>query len=826
MDKPRHMPLPATPKGLGAYRSDAAAAQFWFEPSAHAAPDHITGREKFAGVALAGATTALATMGYYAIAGDWTESLPVVVLILFFTAIGIGFFLLRREGPARIADAELVAAMIAEIGSPALVSDREGHLVCANPAYRDFFGGRTPSPRKLLFEPRFAGEIRELLRAANRGLRAARRFTAGGEGAEGRATFATASPKGGYIVWTFAEDRPEGNPLAQLGNLEGAFHFLLDRFSAGLVIAEADGTMRYANPTALRLLELASRDLKGKTAAEAVGPDVLRERGLHLEWLPLKEGGESAFSFGLLSRAGEGAGAGEALKEFAALVAEAPIAIAVVDAETLDLEHLNAAAETLFRKFVKKPPRPGDNFLGLLPESHKKALRGRIEEIGRPGPGRPPFEFSFREGAGDVVQVFFGEAAENGKRSAILYLIDTSEVKRLEMQFVQAQKMQAVGQLAGGVAHDFNNLLTAIIGFCDLLLLRHKAGDQSFADLIQIKQNANRAADLIRQLLAFSRRQALHPRVLNVTEVLSDLSNLIRRLTGEKIKLRLRHGKDVGFIRADQSQIEQVIVNLAVNARDAMPKGGLLVIATEFVPAEAVAKKAHAGLEKKDYIRIRVEDTGAGIPKEFADKVFEPFFTTKELGKGTGLGLSTAYGIVTQTGGWLYLAEKEGKGAAFDIFLPALAEEEVKKELKKTGEKAAEPKDLTGSEVILFVEDEDPVRTFVSRALQSKGYKVLEADSGEAALEVLKTYLGPLDMLISDVVMPNMDGPSLARKIMEVHPHIKIILTSGYAEEGFHKGLDRARFSFIAKPFTLQALASRVRQVFEADANRRPGRAE
>ncbi|HXV73916.1 MAG TPA: histidine kinase dimerization/phospho-acceptor domain-containing protein, partial [Sphingomonadales bacterium] len=621
MDTPHHIPIAATPKPAGGYRSDATAAQFWFEPSGQGAPDHITGREKFAGVALAGVLTALATIGYYAIGGAWTDSLPLVVLILFFTAIGIGFFLLRREGPGKIADAELVGAMIAEIDAPALVSDREGHLVCANPAYREYFKNQTPSPRKLLFDPEFGEGVRGLLRSANQGKRALRRFAPKTDGEPAR--FITAAPQGGYVVWTFGEEREADDPLSALGDLESAFHYLLDRFSAGLVIQDAAGVVRHANPTALKLLEAAPHDVKGVPAAEALSRERLSEQSLDLEWLPLKEpaGGESGFSFGLLTRVGEREGPAAALEEFSSFVEDAPIAIAVLDTDTLDVQHLNTAAETLLRKFLKKPPRPGDNFLGLLPESHKKGLRGRIEEIGKSGPARPPFEFSFREEGSDVIQVFFSGAAVEGRKSAILYLIDTSEVKRLEMQFVQAQKMQAVGQLAGGVAHDFNNLLTAIIGFCDLLLMRHKAGDQSFADLIQIKQNANRAADLIRQLLAFSRRQALHPKVLNVTEVISDLSNLIRRLIGEKVKLRIRHGKGVGFIRADQSQIEQVIVNLAVNARDAMPKGGQLVIATEFVPESAVAKQGHGGLEKKDYIRIRVEDTGAGIPLEYADKV-------------------------------------------------------------------------------------------------------------------------------------------------------------------------------------------------------------
>src|ERR1700683_3754073 len=244
---------------------------------------------------------------------------------------------------------------------------------------------------------------------------------------------------------------------------------------------------------------------------------------------------------------------------------------------------------------------------------------------------------------------------EDSDAGFILHFIDTTEQKSLQAQFSQSQKMQAVGQLAGGVAHDFNNLLTAMIGFCDLLLLRFRPGDPSFADIMQIKQNANRAANLVRQLLAFSRQQSLQPRVLNITDVLAELSHLLRRLIGENIELKVVHARDLGLVKVDQGQLEQVIINLAVNARDAMPGGGTLTIRTARVTHTSPVRRAHEEIPAGDYVQIEVHDTGTGIAKDNLERIFEPFFSTKEVGQGTGLGLSTVYGIVKQTGGFVFV---------------------------------------------------------------------------------------------------------------------------------------------------------------------------
>jgi two-component system cell cycle sensor histidine kinase/response regulator CckA len=398
----------------------------------------------------------------------------------------------------------------------------------------------------------------------------------------------------------------------------------------------------------------------------------------------------------------------------------------------------------------------------------------------------------------------------------ILHFIDTTDQKKIEAQFTQSQKMQAVGQLAGGVAHDFNNLLTAMIGFCDLLLQQHGPGDRSFPDIMQIKQNANRAANLVRQLLAFSRQQTLQPRVLNITDALADLSHLIRRLIGENIALDVVHGRDLGLIKVDQGQLEQVIINLAVNARDAMAGGGTLTIKTENVDLVEPIRRGDELMPAGKYVVIGVGDTGCGIPKENLERIFEPFFSTKEVGAGTGLGLSTVYGIVKQTGGFVLVDSEIGKGSTFAIYLPRHEGEEGVGTSIARADEATTPKDLTGAGTVLLVEDEDPVRLFSSRALKNKGYTVIEADSAEQALDKLAENVGKIDLVITDVVMPKMDGPTLIKQVRELYPEraLKVIFMSGYTEDNFRQRLgDDVDIHFLPKPFSLKQLAGKVKEV-------------
>ena len=395
---------------------------------------------------------------------------------------------------------------------------------------------------------------------------------------------------------------------------------------------------------------------------------------------------------------------------------------------------------------------------------------------------------------------------------AILYLVDVSEQKALETKFAQSQKMQAVGQLAGGVAHDFNNLLTVIIGNSEFLLMRHQAGDPSFKEINEIHQNALRAATLVGQLLAFSRKQTMQPKVLAVRDVVGELALMLRRLLREGVELKLEHGADVWPIHADEAQLSNALINLVVNARDAMPKGGTVTIRTANETANESVAFGTAQMPAGDYVRIEVADTGTGIPKEVIGKIFDPFFTTKPVGQGTGLGLATVYGIVKQTGGFITVESEIGRGTTFRIYLPRYRADEnaaVVAEPERSG-----LRDVTGQDTILLVEDEEAVRSFAARALKMRGYSVLEASGGEEALEIVRSHRSPIDLLITDVVMPNMDGPTLVRAVKRLKPEMAVIFMSGYAEEAFRRNDEKAEdLHFLPKPFGLKQLAAKVKEV-------------
>ncbi|WP_417722588.1 ATP-binding protein [Salipiger sp.] len=411
------------------------------------------------------------------------------------------------------------------------------------------------------------------------------------------------------------------------------------------------------------------------------------------------------------------------------------------------------------------------------------------------------------------VQVTLNRVMQAGRAELVAVLNDATELKTLEAQFVQSQKMQAIGQLAGGVAHDFNNLLTAISGHCDLLLLRHDQGDPDYADLVQINQNANRAAALVGQLLAFSRKQTLRPEVLDLRDALSDLTHLLNRLVGEKVHLTLRHDPVLPAIRGDRRQLEQVMMNLVVNARDAMPDGGEIVIETERLVLHEEMKRDRASVEPGSYVSVKVIDEGCGIAQDKLQKVFEPFFTTKRTGEGTGLGLSTVYGIVKQTGGFIFVDSVVGSGTCFTLLFPS-HEVEAAMAVPKV---AAEPRKLPqkGAGVVLLVEDEAPVRAFAARALRLRGYTVIEAETAEDALEKLEDPAVNVDVFVTDVVMPGMDGPTWVRQALKVRPNTRVVFVSGYAEDAFGDGQEVVPNSvFLPKPFSLNELTETVHSQF------------
>ncbi|HEX8046413.1 cell cycle histidine kinase CckA [Rhizobium sp.] len=431
------------------------------------------------------------------------------------------------------------------------------------------------------------------------------------------------------------------------------------------------------------------------------------------------------------------------------------------------------------------------------------------------------------------INAVIDQTDEAPEEAAIVYAVEVTEQKALETQMAQTQKMNAVGTLAGGIAHDFNNVLTAILLSSDHLLLQARPADASFADLMEIKRNANRAAVLVRQLLAFSRKQTMRPTILNLTDVIGDLRMLVERLlSGTHVKLDVDYGRDLWPVKTDLSQFEQVLINLCVNARDAMPGGGTLTLRTRNLPALDVAAFNYAYLPHEEMVLVEVNDTGTGIAPEIMDKIFEPFFTTKEVGKGTGLGLAMVYGIIKQSGGYIHPESEVGKGTTFRIFLPrhivempALTEGQTpeSRDISAMDQSVAavvpqeEPADLTGkSAVVLLVEDEEAVRRGGKRMFETRGYTVYEAGSGVEALEIMEELDGQVDVVVSDVVMPEMDGPTLLGELRKKYPDMKFIFVSGYAEDAFARNLPAdAKFGFLPKPFSLKQLAVVVRETLD-----------
>lgn len=525
-------------------------------------------------------------------------------------------------------------------------------------------------------------------------------------------------------------------------------------------------------------------------------PDVFARSGKHLPARDKSDQGDDSYYHGIFDGA--------------------PLGMCTVTPD-LKIVHFNAA----FAELTEQKKSGKTAFSDLVPEQQREALEQWIKQfIAEDEDVQNSHDIEVLQKKNTLpVRLYAHRISGN---EILLCTVDLTQQKNLEQQFGQSQKMQAVGQLAGGIAHDFNNLLTAMIGFCDLLLLRHKPGDPSFSDIMQIKQNANRASNLVRQLLAFSRQQTLQPKVLDITDVLSDLSHLLQRLIGATIQMNIKHGQDVWSVKCDAGQLEQVLINLVVNARDAMPEGGRLDIITENYKNTRLERlNEEEYLPPGEWVLIKVKDTGSGIAPDIMRRIFEPFFSTKEIGAGTGLGLSTAHGIIHQTGGYLGVDSEPGKGTIFTIYLPRhqISDKDVadaaEQAADKDGATGKEDEDLTGSAVILLVEDEEAVRTFSSRALSNKGYKIVDAPNGAEALDMVEKGEIELELLITDVIMPEMDGPTLAKHLRRLYPKLKIIFMSGYSEDRFKDEFGKDTH-FIQKPFTLQNLAKKVKDVLDS----------
>jgi len=734
--------------------------------------------------------------------------------------IGAGFTLSRApaakapDEPLTVGpDYALVGAALGLSRDPVALTDGEGTLLVVNQAYRDRFES-TPPLRLAANDDAREG----LALARSMAWRDGAGCVAGVETAAGnsRVEVDRVGTRGELLLWRFPA-APAADPLATASKrIGGPIGGQLASAGVLAAVVNTKGEIVTANSLFAQRAIVADQSLQRTRFADLVEVtegDQMRlvaegeaGRPLRAVHVPAESAGDGSAGTFLLFDAGGGDSVGDS-SNLQALLDMLPIGLALVDRDGRFLTMNGAFRHAAGLKPTSMPVYPGD----LVMKEDKAAVADAVRRNARGPAMSGDLAVRLTHQGSEPVALTIAGLRGLGDAAVLLLLKDNSEEAKLKRQVAQATKMQMVGQLAGGVAHDFNNILTAIIGHCDLMLMRHTPGDSDYDDIQQIKSNSNRAAGLTRQLLAFSRQQTLRPQVLQLPDVVSEVSHLLKRLLGETVELVVKHGRNLGPIRADPGQLEQVIVNLAVNARDAMAAkgGGTLTIQTYSVKADQVAELGSDILPIADYSALSVTDTGTGIPPNVLGKVFEPFFTTKEVGKGTGLGLSTVYGIVKQSGGFIFADSKVDEGTRFVIYLPVHREEAGAAKARKSDK--AKKDELWGSGTVLLVEDEPMVRSVAERALTRHGYTVITADNGEDALEILAKN-EPVDLLISDVVMPGMDGPTMVREARQSRPDLKILFMSGYAEEQLRKSIDIENVNFLPKPFSVVELAEAARR--------------
>ena len=705
------------------------------------------------------------------------------------------------------------------------VTDRVGRLVCANALHESWFSGPTAPPALGLSDEDTAA-LTQAGRVAWRDgrcmLRGLRRDLM---------TFDAEVLRGGrsedHLIWRFNAANAIDLAAEAKRLIEGPAGIRIGEAGMMAVLIGPEGRVRSASRSfTLRASGKVDSSVEGRdfvTLLETDSNGAIRfvkdgpaGTPLRLLQIPIEaDNPDSPTLIILLDEDGEGhaVGHGGGIAHIQSLLGILPLGLALADRDGRFLFLNDAFCRAVGLPPNSKPIYPGD----LVVREDKAAVADSVRRFASGQAMTGDIAVRLRDQPEEPVALTIAGARGLGDAAVLLSIKDNSEESKLKKQVAQATKMQAVGQLAGGVAHDFNNILTGILGHCDLMLMRHTPGDSDYDDIQQIRSNANRAAGLTRQLLAFSRQQTLRPQILQLPDIVSEISNLLKRLLGETVTLNVKHGRNLGAVRADPGQLEQVIVNLAVNARDAMPRGGTLTIQTYAVSTADVRKLGSDILPIADYTALSVSDTGTGIAPELLPKVFEPFFTTKEVGKGTGLGLSTVYGIVKQSGGFIFADSKPGEGTSFVIYLPVhRVESQPAPALVKVKEK---PSETWGTGTILLVEDEDMVRAVAERALTRNGYTVVTAANGEEALEIMNGR-DDIDLLVSDVVMPVMDGPTLVRHARESRPKLPILFMSGYAEEQLRKTIDLDNIAFLPKPFSVHQLAEAVRDVMMANASR------
>ncbi|MFM7376733.1 MAG: response regulator [Erythrobacter sp.] len=774
----------------------------------------------------------------------WFATGSAIVALAFVLAAGVllgGVVLLDRvrgpaeEGSHAAPDWSVTVAAIERAGEAIAITDRANRMVCANLFFLDSFGAGA-APPALPMERAALEALTLLARNAWRDGTASLEEVEASDETRWQITATRAGRGDDHLIWRLKPLARSGGESLQALDLAGPFGKMLSRAGIESAITTADGVIRAVSAG---FAERAAGDER----ASLVGQDFVsflrsdeRDRIFFaregrggtpqtLVDVPLVNpeervtaaGPDEATSLMLLIDSGVGIGSGfdganqAGVAPLDALLAQLPLGLAMTDRDGRFLFGNDAFLRSVGREERGLPPFPTD----LVTKEDKAAMSDAVRRHGR-GPATSG-DVAVRLVASPEEPVSIGLAGVRGlgEAAVLLSLADTSQENQLRRQVAQATKMQAVGQLAGGVAHDFNNVLTAIIGTCDLMLLRHIPGDSDYDDIQQIRANSNRAASLTRQLLAFSRQQTLRPEIIQLPDVVSEVSPLIKRLLGEKITYYVQHDRNLGPVRADPQQLEQVIMNLAVNARDAIQSRGngqgRISLFTRSLQAKQVVQLGSEVLPAADYTVLIVQDTGGGIPPHVLPKLFEPFFTTKEQGKGTGLGLSTAYGIVKQSGGFIFadnITDKSGHpvGARFTVYFPVHRGEMP----KRRPVQEIVSSDWSAGGKVLLVEDEDMVRTVAERALTRAGYDVTPCANGEEGLAAITEGSTAFDIVVSDVVMPGMDGPAMVRAIRARLPGLPVLFMSGYAEEQLRRDIDIPDMHFIAKPFSVAAIGDKV----------------
>jgi len=792
--------------------------------------------------------------------------LALLAVVGTFFSFGFLAGFVKLQETAHEAELARSVADVAETAFQVLAAD--GSVVYANAAFKAIFGTSNKSVEQALAADPRAGE------AIYRLARAAERLEERVEDVPVREFRARSSTQPGAqrpVRWLRIGVRPfvpspllpdnrrmtlwtcidiTGDRARELDAISGLEHALsfYDTMPVGLFVVNRDGTIGQVNRTLGAMLGLRGDVSRlGWTVSDICPPevaslvmgasrhagetthrfdvDLVREDG---RFLPVRlvcrspDRGQAltvlVFDRVTDERAHDGVRA--VSERFQRVFHGAPFAIATLDKQGA-VVNANAAFVRLCGESWDGGVQGGKSIIDLVMRTSEPEQRRTVEAgIQRVVSGRAtaaPFEISVVGETPATLRLYLNPmtSGSDPREVAVVYLLDTSEIRALELKFAQSQKMESMGRLAGGIAHDFNNILTVIIGLCDLFLHARRPIDPGYSDIMQIKSNANRAAGLVGQLLAYTRQQKLKPEVLELNDVIQDFGFSLNRLIGEKVNIHHRSGRDLWYVKADRTQFEMILMNLSVNARDAMPTGGDLTIRTRNVSVRDSLKLANQNVLSGEYVLIEVEDTGTGMRPEVAAKVFEPFFTTKDVGKGTGLGLATVYGIVKQTGGYIFCESAPGKGTTFRIYLPRhvpTAEDALVKDVSE--KKKKEPaRDLSGTGRVLLVEDEDNLRSMAARALTRQGYQVIEASTGLEALEVMEREQGKIDLVLSDVIMPEMDGPTMLREMRKSKPDIRIVFMSGYPSDAFQKGLGTDEdFAFLQKPFALPQLAQKVKE--------------